>query len=198
MKRSSTERKSRVAAKFLVALCACLSLAVLPSAVQAQDLYTYGVGVFGGFGGSLDVNPDAGLDNTSLQASFSMLTERRTLVTLRVGSIDFSGDGNGSSGGFDVFSKADLTYLTVAGEYRVRRAYYDSGLFLGLGGYRLEGTYPGGGTDDETALGFTAGVTGDFPINSRFSVLVEFAGHFADLDTAQFFGTGHFGLVWHF
>ncbi len=196
MKRSSTERKPRVAAKILVALCACLSLAALPSAVQAQDLYTYGVGVFGGFGGSFDVNPDAGLDNISLQASFSMLTERRTLVSLRVGSIDFSGDSG--KNGFDVFSEADLTYLTVAGEYRVRRAYYDSGLFLGLGGYRLEGTLPGGGTDDETALGFTAGVTGEFPINSRFSVQVEFAGHFANLDTAQFFGTGHFGLVWHF
>ena len=32
----------------------------------------------------------------------------------------------------------------------------------------------------------------------RFAVLVEFAGHYTDLDAAQFFVTGHCGVSVHF
>lgn len=172
-----------------VAIC----LALLPGTAQAQDIYTYTVGVYGGIGGSFDADPDPGLSRPTYQLSFSMLTEARTLFGIRVGQLDF---GNHESLGrlFD----SDLTYVTLAGEYRLRRPLYDSGLFLGLGGYRLEGTRIDGRSSDETALGVTFGVTGDFPINQRFSILVELSGHYADFDDAQFFGLGHVGFAVHF
>ena len=40
--------------------------------------------------------------------------------------------------------------------------------------------------------------TGDFRINDRWSVLVEFSGHYADMDYAQIFVMGHIGVGFHF
>ena len=90
---------------------------------------------------------------------------------------------------------SELTYLTLAGDYSLSAGYYQSSLFLGVGYYGIDGqnTY-----EDDTALGLNVGTTGDFRINDRWSVLIEFSGHYADLDYAQFFIMGHAGLAFHF
>ncbi|MCH9649250.1 MAG: hypothetical protein K0U98_13500 [Deltaproteobacteria bacterium] len=164
-----------------------LSCLVLPGSMGAQELHNYAIGVFGGIGGSFDVEPDAGLDNEALQLSFSMVTSSRTLFVARVGELDFTSEG------FALFSEADLTYLTLGGEYRSRRSFYDSGLYFALGGYRLEGITSAGLEDEDTALGLAIGSTADFPINRWLSIQAELSGHFTDLDDAQFFGMLHIG-----
>ena len=158
----------------------------------AQELHSFAIGVFGGIGGSFDVEPDAGLDNDSLQISFSMVTSSRTLFVARLGELDFEDEG------FGLFPQADLTYLTLGGEYRARRSFYDSGLYFALGGYRLEGTGAFGAQEEDTAIGLALGSTADFPINRWLSIQAELSGHFTDLDEAQFFGTFHVGASFKF
>jgi hypothetical protein len=118
-----------------------------------------------------------------------LVLEDGALVVARLGQLDLEpGDG------FGAFVSARLRYLTVAGEYRFRRAWHDSGIFLGLGAYELDGRLSEGGRRDQTAAGVTGGVTGDFRLTHRLSVLVELAGHWADLDEANVFLTFHAGL----
>lgn len=169
-----------------------LALALAPAAA-AQDLHTYTVTFSGGLGGSFDVEPDAGLDNDSFQLGLSMITDTRTLLVARVGRIGFD-----SEAGFGGLRDADVTYLTLGGEYRQRRTIYDSGLYLALGGYQLEGTAVAGGDGDETAIGLAIGSTADFPINRHLSILAELSGHYVDFDEAQLFGMLHLGLSLHF
>lgn len=160
-----------------------------PGSVAAQELHSFAIGVFGGIGGSFDVEPDAGLENDALQLSFSMVTSSRTLFVARLGELDFASEG------FALFPQADLTYLTLGGEYRSRRSFYDSGLYFALGGYRLEGITAAGFNDEDTALGLAIGSTADFPINRWLSIQAELSGHFTDLDDAQFFGMLHLGAT---
>lgn len=169
-----------------------VALALSPAA-SAQDLYSYTVTLSGGLGGSFDVEPDAGLDNQSFQLGFAMITAPRALLSVRVGQLAFD-----SAEGFAGLRDADVTYVTVGGEYRLRRSFYDSGLYLALGGYQLKGTDAAGSSQDETALGLAFGSTADFPINQYLSVLAELSGHYADLEDAQFFGMLHLGLSVHF
>ncbi len=160
-----------------------------PTPAPAQSLHTYSVSLLGGLGGSFDVDPDAGLDNSSFQLGFSLVTSGRNSFTARLGQIDFSG-----AEGFGSLGTSDLTYLTLGGEYRNSKAFYDSGLYIALGGYRIEGD--AGGAD--TAIGLAVGSTADFPINRWVSILAELSGHATDLDDAQFFGMLHLGVSVHF
>jgi hypothetical protein len=131
-------------------------------------------------GGPLDADdPDPGLGNLGYQLGFGFDTAPKTRVMLRVGEIDFEGEL------FGPFIEPDLTYATLGGEYLFDAGFYRSGLFLGLGGYRLRGPVLGGGDDqDQTALGLTLGATGHFPLTQRFSTVVELTGHYTDLDAS--------------
>lgn len=151
----------------------------------AAEPYLLSVGVLGGLGGPLDADePDPGVDHQGLQLNVGVLTEPRTLVALRVGRLELDE-------ALGAFAEPTLDYATIAGEYRLFDGYYDSGLFLGLGGYRLESAE----TDAETAIGLTIGVSGDFEVSRWLSVIAELSGHWADLDSNQFFGMGHAGLA---
>ncbi len=143
------------------------------------------VGIFAGVGGSPDSD---GYDGSGFQLLAAMDLSRNTLTGLRIGELttEFELD-NG------IIEENDLSYLTLGTEYRRDADYYTSGLLIGLGYYRLEGPFT-----DEDSLGLTLGVTGDFRINSRFSVVVELSGHYADFDRAQIFLLGHAGLAFRF
>ena len=54
------------------------------------------------------------------------------------------------------------------------------------------------GDDDDTSLGLTVGVSGDFEVTRWLSVVAELSGHWADLESNQFFGLGHAGLAVRF
>lgn len=177
----------------LAALGIALALLLAPAAAQAQETYTFTVGLLGGLGGSLDADVGDELDNTGFQLNLGMVFEPSDHLVLRIGRL-----GLDSADRFEDLTDADLTYLTLGGEYRYRHPYYDSGVYLALGGYRLEGTDLGGVDQDETGIGIALGVTGDFPITRWLSFQVELSGHYADLERANVFAMGHAGLAAHF
>lgn len=178
--------------RFQGVLVLSVALLLAPACVGAQELYTYTIGALGGIGGSLDADPGKGFDNTGLQLNLSMITERNTMAGLRVGRLPLDSDDS-----FGSFQDAELSYITVGGEYRFQQSYYDSGVFLSLGGYRLDGTR-GGKDDEETSAGLSIGFTGEFRINRWLGVLVELSGHYVDFDEEQLFGMAHGGLSFHF
>lgn len=179
--------------RLLGGLAVLLGLLVLPGAARAAEQYTYSVGVLGGIGGSFDADPGSDLSNSSYQLNLSMVTEPRTQLGLRVGRLNLD-----SQGAFGTLTGADLSYVTIAGEYRFQDSYYESGLYLGLGGYRLNGTRADGKSDSQTSVGLVVGVTGDITVNRWLSVIVELSGHYVDVDEANLYGMGHAGLSFHF
>jgi len=180
--------------RLLGRLLLLLGLLSLPGMAGAQEQYNYSVGLLGGIGGSVDADPGDSLGNTGYQLNLNMVTEPRTLLGLRAGQMALDDDGL-----FGSLTEAELSYVTVSGEYRFRQSFYDSGFYLGLGGYRLEGTAFSGGDGEQTSVGAVVGATGDFPINNWLGVMVEFSGHYVvDFDDAQFFVMGHGGLAIRF
>lgn len=172
---------------FLLLISLCLA-----PAVGAQDTSSFRASAMLGIAGALDAEPDSGVDNSSFQLGFSWLSEPDILVGLRYGEIDFDDeDGLGARRG------SDLSYVTVAGEYPFDEGSYTSGVYLGLGYYRVEESAQAGLSDD-TSLGVVLGLTGDFPVTEVFSLRLELSGHYTDLDAAQFFAMGHAGVAFRF
>jgi hypothetical protein len=159
------------------------------TALQAQELYTFTVGVLGGIAGSPDTDSTS-FDRQSVQVNLQFETDARTQVGVRIGQIDLTDEGERLDGLFE----PRLQYASIGGEYRTRQSYYDSGIFIALGGYRLEGS----GGSSKTAAGLSAGATGEFTFNRHFGVIAEIAAHYADLDELQYFGTAQIGLAFHF
>lgn len=172
-------------------LLACLLL--LPGAAGAQELYTFTVGVLGGIGGSFDADPGDSLTNTGLQLNLGLVTEARTHLVLRLGQLGLDEDEF-----FGSLQDADLTYATIGGEYRISETFYDSGVYVGLGGYRLEGISRFGDDESDTSWGVTLGFTGELPITRWLGFQAEISGHYVDFDEAQVFGMAHAGLAFHF
>lgn len=178
---------------------------LLPGISSAQSGYRYTAGLMGGFGGTTATEPSsATVDETFLredrfdfgfQLVFNTEMRRGVLFGVRVGQIDVQIDNVGSPLAVLDPVDSELTYATLNGEYRLSAGSYQSGLFFGFGYYAVDGQQF---FDDDTGLGLTVGTTGDFRINDRWSVLVEFSGHYADLDYAQFFIMGHAGVAFHF
>ncbi len=182
--------KSRIASIFCLLTVAVL----LPGAARAQLSYLYGVNAFVGIGGSSDATPEAGFSNSTYQLGFNLSTEPRGRLGVRFGKLDLDDEGQ-----FGDLFEADLTYLTVGGEYRYRASFYDSGLYVGLGGYKLAGRdISDNSSADETNLGLALGLTGEFAINRRWAVVVELSGHWVDFDKSHVFGMGHVGLGYSF
>lgn len=143
-----------------------------------------------GLGGSADGDPEDGVDHPTFQLGFSFEVERDLLVGVRAGRLHVGGEGFGPR------RDPELTYATVAGEYLFSEGYYQSGVYLGLGLYRLDDG--GSGVKAESSPGINLGLTGDFELNDRFSLLVELSGHYADLGGANFFTLFHAGVGYSF
>lgn len=175
----------------LLALVVALGAA---APARAAEPYLFNVGLLGGLGGPLDADdPDPGASQQTLELQVGLVTEPRTLLQLRVGRVDFDEDDILG----DLFSP-QLDYATIGGEYRFYENWYDSGIFLGLGAYRLSGDDFEGGSRDETAVGLTAGVTGEFEITQHFALLGQISGHYVDFDQSQLFGTAMAGVSFRF
>lgn len=165
------------------------ALAMLaPAPAQAQSRFDYTLGFFAGVGGATDDAPDAGYSNPAGEVYFSVQTERHTYVSIRVGRLELQPDEG--AGLLD----STLTYVAATGGYRFAESFYDSGVFLGLGGYRQEGDF----LAEEDAFGFLAGVDGDFRLADRLSLVGQVTGHFVDLEGAQLYLTVEAGLAFHF
>ncbi len=174
----------------LLLICGLL---LLPGAAGAQELYNFTVGVFGGLGGSIDADRGDGLTNTGYQLNLGLVTESRTHLVLRVGQLALDEDEF-----FGSLSDAEMSYATIGGEYRAPESFFDSGIYIALGGYRLDGTTVAGRDESETSWGLAIGATGELPINRWLGVQAEISGHYIDFDEAQLFAMGHAGVVFHF
>ncbi len=178
--------------KLPLALC-LLTLAVVlaPAGAFAQEDQPLEASLLFGVGGSFDQD-QAGLGNSGYQVGLSLGVAKRTKVGVRVGEIGYS-EGDFISS----VSNPNFSYLTIGGEYTFSERYYESGIYFGLGAYRLEGTLAGESFDD-TTIGVTLGVTGEFEITRRIGFVAEAAGHLADFGPARYFITFHGGLAYHF
>lgn len=180
--------------RLLGRLLLAFSLLLLPAAAGAQELYTYTVGVFGGLGGSLDANPGGSLTNTGFQVNLGLVTEPQTHLVLRAGRLNLDKDKL-----FGSLSSAGLEYVTLGGEYRFSEEFYESGAYVALGAYRLNGTQAASGRDSrEETWGVSAGFTGELPIRHWLGVQAEISGHYVDFREEQFFVMGHLGVAFHF
>ena len=169
-------------------------LFLLPAFAGAQELYTYTVGLLGGIGGSFDAAPGGSLTNKSFQLNLGMVTEPHTHLILRMGKLSLDQDSL-----FGSLRNADLDYVTIGGEYRARQSVWDSGLYLALGGYRLNGTEAATGRDrTETSVGLALGATGELPVNRHLGLLGEVSGHYIHFRDEQFFAMAHVGVALHF
>lgn len=165
-----------------------------PAAVSAQELHTYTVGLLGGIGGSTDVKPGRSFTNSSFQLNFGRIVSEGTEVAVRLGHL-----GLDAKPTFGSLTSAGLDYVTLAGEYKFDEGYYTSGVYVGLGAYRLGGTsLVDGSHTRQTAAGGSVGLTGDFRLNRWLGVLVELSGHYVDLREAKIFGMAHGGVAVHF
>ncbi|MFQ5349155.1 MAG: hypothetical protein ACE5EG_01790 [Thermoanaerobaculia bacterium] len=176
----------------LLAICLLtLGAVVLPSGAAAQEDQPLEASLLLGFGGSFDED-QSGLGNSGYQLGLSLGVARRTKVGIRLGEIDYSkGDFVAS------ISQPTFSYITVGGEYTFSERYYESGIYLALGAYKLEG-FQGGRPFDDSTLGAALGVTGEFEITRRLGFVLEAAGHLADFGVARFFITAHGGVGYHF
>ncbi len=176
----------------LLAIC-LLSLGALlaPGGAVAQEDQPLEATLLFGFGGSFDED-QSGLGNSGYQLGLSLGVARRTKVGVRFGEIGY--DGGDAIG---VIAQPTFSYVTIGGEYTFSERYYESGVYMALGAYRLEGLL-GGQPYDQATVGVAVGVTGEFEITRRFGFVVEAAGHFADFGPARYFITFHGGLAYHF
>lgn len=162
----------------------------------ANESKNFTLGLAGMIGGPFDADgEDPGFSQTGISARFSWRTQPRTMISLRAGQVDMSGEILGN-----VFDP-ELTYFAVGGEYSFQEPYYVSSFYLGLGQYQLEGLVPsvnGLVQDDENSLGVTLGTTADFSLTESFSIFADLSLHYADLEAMQFFGFLHVGVAYHF
>jgi opacity protein-like surface antigen len=162
-------------------------LATAASTAQAAEKYPFRVSALYGVGGAVDNG--GSFSNGTYQLGFSWLSNEDIMVGVRVGQLLFDQ-------GPDERQGSDLTYATIGGEYRFNEGYYTSGIYIGLGWYGLEAEAPDFPSDN--AIGLVVGLTGDFKLNHRFSILVELSGHYTDLDDADLLGMGHVGVGYRF
>ena len=152
----------------------------------ASDLHSFTASLLGGIGGSIDQDA-TGFSNSSWQLGLGVQREVHTQFGVRLGRIDFD-----KTDILDSLSDATMNYVLLGGEYRTPEGFYESGLFLGLGAYELDGN------TSETAIGIALGVTGDFELTRKWTVLIELTGHITQLEAAELFATGLAGLALHF
>jgi len=163
----------------------------MSSAANAQDSFTFFASAMGGFSGSFDSSGE-GFGHDAWQLAAGMVTSDRTLTMVRAGKLEL-GDQQATG-----LTHTELRYAIVAGEYRFRTSAYDTGVFVGIGTYRLRGDLPGGGSSHDSAIGAALGFTGDFDVTRHFSLVGELDFHYAFLEQTQFYGAALVGVAVHF
>lgn len=141
-----------------------------------------------GVGGAPSGQPEDGLGNGAFQLGIALAVDSEILVGARVGRLAFDGD-------LGPRHEPALSWVNVAGEYLLDEGYYTSGIYFGLGWYRLGEGGSGLGSDD--APGAVLGLTGDFRVKGRFSVFVDLSAHYADLEDLGLLVLGQAGVAYH-
>jgi hypothetical protein len=152
---------------------------------EAESGYDFSLGVLGSLGGTEETDS---YTEQGFQIFAAMEMYPRTFFTVRYGQLGLDQDSG-------TLPEGDLEYMTIGTEYRYPSGFYSSGLFIGLGYYNLNSD---SGFFDESAFGLNLGVTGDIPLTNNWSVMIEFSGHYADLDSTQLLLMGSAGIAFHF
>lgn len=168
----------------VVAWLALMALGMSHKA-EAESGYDFSLGVLGSIGGTEETDS---YTEQGFQIFGAMELYPRTFFTVRYGQLGLDQDSG-------TLPEGDLQFLTIGTEYRYPAGFYSSGLYIGLGYYDLQSD---SGFFDESAFGLNIGVTGDIPLTNNWSVMVEFSGHYADLESTQLLLMGSAGIAFHF
>ena len=181
-------RKFGTGAGLRMRVAVAATVLVVMAAGPAWAGAPFSLGVFGGFGGSIDEN-EAGLGQTTVMAKLTIESGPRTDFALRLGEMDIEQLGERTD--------ATLNFLTLSGDYWAYESFYESALYLGLGYYELS-AFEGFDVIEETTIGVVLGASGEWDLTRILSIQLELSAHYAPMDTAQTFLMGLGGLVVHF
>jgi hypothetical protein len=134
------------------------------------------------------IESNFGLSNSAIDLYWSIQTESDVHFKIRGGRIETEiatpYEAEVTEGGvtqtktFRRDSEGEVAHIEGVVEYRFSEAFGSSGLFAGVGYYRLS---PDEG-DDLATYGVVGGVNADFPITRRYGVVVEGAYHWTSGD----------------
>ncbi|HEX7192521.1 MAG TPA: hypothetical protein VF381_13215 [Thermoanaerobaculia bacterium] len=182
------------------ALAAAVVIIALPLAAQtaplANQMSQFGIL----FGGSKRMNDIPGSQGRSDVKDFSFgnsvkeiyigtRLEPDTMFKIKAGEIDVPvlvGDGNG---GFNKV-KGKIDHVDAIIDYRFSESFGSTGFFGGVGMYRA--TAPG--IADDTNAGLSIGANADFPLSTRYGIVLETTYHYLHLNPRQRFLTATGGL----
>jgi hypothetical protein len=163
-------------------LLAVLALAALPAAAQSSEFgFLFGgskrLNDISGTQGSNRIAKDFTFSNSVKEAFYGVQLEPDTMFKIKVGEITapiiaLDADGNRVDAG-----KGNIDHIDALVDYRFSEPFGSTGLFGGLGMYRQSVK----GYQDETNVGVSAGVNGDFPLSRRYGIIVEGAYHWIHL-----------------
>jgi hypothetical protein len=173
-----------------IALTMVLAAAIaLPAAAQSSEVgFLYGGSaraevdrevISGG-----DLDDSFSFDNNSLDFYWATDFDEDTRFKLKVGRIESIvsspveiTDDDDETVTVRADAVGDIEHASGLVEYRFSEFFGTTGLFAGVGLYRAQAD-----GETETDYGFQAGVTGDFPLNRRYGVIVEGAYHWTNLE----------------
>jgi hypothetical protein len=157
-----------------------LALSALPAAAQYSE---FGV-VLGGSKRlisqgdeqqGIGVSDEFKFDNSVKEIYYSVRLDDYSKFKIKLGQITAPGAFNVNGSRVDV-AKADVDHIDGIVDYRFSEPFGSTGLFAGVGLYRLDAP----DQQEETNYGFSGGVNGDFPFSRRYGVVVEAAYHWVN------------------
>jgi hypothetical protein len=182
-------------------------LAISAAPALAQD---WGVGASIGLANDVQHRVRVGkFDPRDVNAWVDFALEDRVLLRGTMGSIKTKGSNAGSIADIDGDEvvlpdlKVRIDYVTAGVSYQFWEGDFTSGLFGGIGGYkidpdRVEPEFRGFEDPKETVLGFHAGVDGDLRVISHLSIVGRITFHKVFSDTNRSLLTANVGAAFRF
>lgn len=184
-------------------LVALIVLSALPAVAQTNE---FGVLIGGSRRFVDDAEQEPGVEfadstfsfsNNSFDIFWAVQIEPDTYLKFKAGRIEndiaVAYELPGADGEPDTYrrdTRGEVQHLTTSVEYRFSEPWGSTGLFGGLGFYRLSPE----DDDSETSFGFNGGVSADFPLSRRYGVILEATYHWVGGELQQRFLTGSAGL----
>lgn len=188
-------------------LFALIFLAMPAAPVLAQD---WGVGASIGLVNDVQHRIRVGgFDPRDASAWVDFQLEDRVLLRGTMGSMKTNGSKAGQSaevsGSPIVLPDLNVRihYVNVAASYQFWEGDYTSGIFAGIGGYRIDPDSVASGLErfrdpKETVFGFHAGLDGDLRVFSRLSIVGRITFHKLFTDTNRSLLTANAGAAFRF
>jgi hypothetical protein len=125
----------------------------------------------------IGISDDFKFGNSVKEIYYSVRIDEYSRFKIKLGQITAPGAFQVNGARVDV-AKADLDHIDGIVDYRFSEPFGSTGLFAGVGLYRLDAP----DQKEETNYGFNGGVNGDFPLSRRYGVVVEAAYHWVNLE----------------